>query len=405
MKLRRLSLITAAVTPLLFSHLAHGAAYQLYELGTPIVGTAGVGQAAVAEDASTVYFNPAGMTMLPSTQVMLGSELSLPYTNFSPNSSNTISGNNGGNAGVLSPALGGYFVYNASQNFKVGFGVTTPYAGALYYTNHWVGRYVVQQMELLTININPAIAYRAADWVSIGAGFSYEYASLYQTNALRLTSLLDGQAAVNLGNFAPGFNLGVLFTPQEATKIGIAYRTQIVHHLTGSVDFANISTTPTAQTRLVMPANFIASLSQDISDTFTLLGELGWANWSSMRNTVLTVDGYSAVTPLNWNDTFRIGFGGQFRALDPLILQAGLSYDSSPTTKSRRTPNLPMDRQIRLGAGIEYYMQPSVTLGLSYEYMNMGSAPIMETSSVGVLAGNYSRNYANFFQASLNVGM
>lgn len=404
MKLRRLSLLTAAV-PLLFSQFAHAAAFQLYELGTPIVGTAGVGQAAVADDASTVYFNPAGMTMLPATQIMLGTEVVLPYANFSPNSSNTITGNNGGNAGVLTPALSGFYVYNATRNFKIGFGVTSPYAGALNYTNHWVGRYIVQQMSLLTININPAIAYRINEWASVGAGFSYEYANLIQSVALRLTPAVDGQATVNLGNFAPGFNLGVLFTPYEATKIGVAYRSQIVHHLSGSVDFINISTTPTARTRMVMPANVIASISQDLSPAFTLLGELGWSGWSSMRNTMLTVDSFSGVTPLNWNDTYRIGMGGQYRAFDSLMLQAGLSYDSSPTSKSRRTPNLPMDRQIRVGAGVEYFMYTAVTVGLNYEYMNMGSAPINNTSSMGVISGNYPRNFANFFQASLNASV
>ncbi len=403
MKLRRLSLLLTASAPLLFSPIVQAAAFQLYELGTPIIGTAGVGQAAIANDASTVYFNPAGMTALPSTEIMLGSEIILPYANFSPNSSNTISGNNGSNAGVLSPSVGGYFVYNYAPKLKMGLGVTSPYAGELYYTNHWVGRYIVQQMALMTINVNPAIAYQINDWISLGAGASIEYASLYQTVALRLDPTLDGQASINTGSFAPGFNLGVFLTPYAGTQVGLAYRSQIVHHLKGAINFLNIGTTPTARTKMVMPANIIASLSQHVNEQFTVLGELGWANWSSMRNTVLTVDGYSAVTPQKWNDTYRIGLGGQYRVQPPLLLQAGVSYDSSPTTSSKRTPNLPMDRQIRVGAGLEYFMTKAITLGLSYEYMNMGSAPINNTSSMGTLSGDYSRNYANFFQASLNV--
>lgn len=403
MKRRRLSLFLAASAPLFMSQLAYAAAFQLYELGTPIVGTAGVGQAAVANDASTVYFNPAGMTDLPATEVMLGSEVILPYTNFSANSSNTIAGNNGGNAGQLAPIVSGYYVYNFSPKFKMGLGVTSPYAGALYYTNHWVGRYIVQQMSLLTINVNPAIAYKINDWLSLGAGASIEYASLYQTVALRLSPVVDGQASINTGNFAPGFNLAVFLTPYPTTKIGIAYRSQIVHHLTGNINFLNISTTPAVRTKMVMPANIIASISQHVNDQFTVLGELGWADWSSMRNTVLTVDGFSAVTSQNWSNTYRVGLGGQYHFQSPLLLQAGVSYDSSPTTSSKRTPNLPMDRQIRVGAGVEYNMSRAITLGLSYEYMNMGSAPIHNTSKIGTLSGSYSRNYTNFFQASLNV--
>ncbi len=400
MKLNRSSLLLAS---LFLSQLSYAAAFQLYELGTPIVATAGVGQAAVASDASTVYFNPAGMNALPATEIMLGSEIVLPYANFSANSINTILGNNGGNAGMLVPGVGGYFVYNYSPRLKMGFGVASPYAGALFYNNHWVGRYIVQQMALLTINVNPAIAYQVNEWLSLGAGVSLEYASLYQTVALPLTSTIDGQASISASDVSPGFNLGIFLTPRETTQLGVTYRSQIVHHLHGNVNFLNISNTPSVQTKLVMPANMIASISQKITPQFSLLGEIGWAHWSTMRNAVVTIDGFSAVTPENWHDTYRIGLAGQYHLPSPVLLQAGISFDSSPTSRSHRTPNLPMDRQIRLGAGLEYIATKATTLGLSYEYMNMGNAPITNSSRVGILSGSYSRNYSNFFQASLNV--
>src|SRR5689334_729948 len=69
-------------TSLLVSNYAFAAAFQFYELGTPIIGTAGVGQAALAEDASTAYFNPAGMAALQGTQFMVGSEVIVPYAHF-----------------------------------------------------------------------------------------------------------------------------------------------------------------------------------------------------------------------------------------------------------------------------------------------------------------------------------
>lgn len=400
MKLNRSSLLLVSLA---FSSLSHAAAFQLYELGTPIVATAGVGQAAVASDASTVYFNPAGMNALPTTEIMLGSEMVLPYANFSADSANTISGNNGGNGGMLLPSVGGYFVYNYSLRLKMGFGVASPYAGALYYNNHWVGRYIVQQMGLITINVNPALAYQVNDWLSLGAGISVEYANLYQTVALPLTSTVDGQASVDTGSVSPGFNLGVFLIPRDTTKLGITYRSQIVHHLSGNVNFLNISDTPSVTTKLVMPANMIASISQQINPQFTLLGEAGWAHWSTMRNAVVTVDGFSAVTPENWHDTYRLGLAGQYQLPSPVLLQAGMSFDSSPTSRSHRTPNLPMDRQIRIGAGLQYFATKDATLSLSYEYMNMGNAPITNSSNLGILSGDYSRNYTNFFQASLNV--
>ena len=280
--------------------------------------------------------------------------------------------------------------------------MTAPYGGALNYNDHWVGRYVVQQMLLYTLNLNPAMAYRVNQWLSLGAGVSVEYANLNQTVALPITALVDGQVTLKVSGYSPGFNLGILLTPTECTNIGLAYRSQIVHNLSGNIDFLNLTTRPSASVKMVMPSNVIASVSQRLNNKFMLLGELGWSNWSSMVDTIVQVAGYSAVTPQNWNDTYRVGVGGQYKFSDPFLIQAGASYDSSPTSSSKRLPDLPMDRQIRLGLGLEYAMTKAATLGLSYEYINFGNANINNTSANGVLAGSYSRNYANVFQLSLN---
>jgi len=405
MKGFRLSLFSLAVGSLLSSSLANAGAFQLYEVGAPVNGAAAVGQTTVS-DSSTSYFNPAAMTQVQSMQFMLGSQAMLQYSNFSPNSGTTYTGGNGGSAGGLAPAVGAFFVSSINPKLKAGVSLTMPYGGILNYDNFWVGRYNVQQMTLYTLNLNPSLAYQINDWASVGAGISVEYANLYQTVAIPISSAppVDGQGALKLDSTAPGFNLGALFTPRQGTKIGLAYRSQIIHNLHGSASFANITTTPGTSTRLVMPANVIASISQTITPQFALLGEVGWANWSSMRNSVIFIDGYTAVTPQNWSDTYRVGIAGQYKFTSDFLGQAGISYDSSPTSASKRLPDLPMDRQIRVGAGVEYAMVRNATLGISYEYINLGSASINNTSSLGVMSGNYSRNYANVVQASINIG-
>lgn len=398
----RLSLLTTLIGTFVLSNAVFAAAFQLYELGTPIVGTAAVGQAAVAEDASISYFNPAGMELLQRSQFMLGSQLLLPYTNFSKNSSTTISGNNGGNAAALTPGMNLYYVYSYSPRLKLGISFTSPYGGSLSYNDGWVGRYVVQDATFYTINLNPSIAYRFNDWAAVGVGASLEYMNLQETVALPIIKLIDGQAKISVANYAPGFNLGVMFTPYQSTKIGVAYRSQVNHHLHGNTTFLRINANPTTSTRMVMPQNAILSLAQDFNQ-FTLLGELGWSNWSSMHDTILTVANFSAVTPLNWNNTYRVGMGLQYRFDPCFLIQAGASYDSSPTSSSHRLPDLPMDRQIRVGAGVIYKIIQHVALGASYEYWNLGNANINNASSDGVLSGSYSRNYANTFQVSMNV--
>jgi long-chain fatty acid transport protein len=397
------ALLATSLGLLAYSQLSYSAAFQFYELATAANGTAAVGQAAIADNASIAYYNPAGMALLNSTQLLIGTQIALPYTNFSTNSANTIRGTNGANAGELAPGGDIFFVYNLSPKFKLGLSMTTPYAGALNYETHWVGRYFIQQMTFYTINLNPSVAYKINDWVSVGAGLSIEYANLFQSVAIPVTTLIDGQLTLKTDNFAPGGNVGIIFTPKPETTIGVAFRSQIVHNLSGRTTFNNLSITPSVTTNMVMPANVIGSLAQKVSKDFTVLGELGWSNWSSMKNTAVSIRSLSFSTPQNWKNTYRVGIGGRYQATPKVLWMLGTSYDSSPTTTSRRTPNLPMDRQIRAGTGVEYSTSNGVKVGFSYEYINFGNAAINNTASTGVLAGSYSRNYANIVQGSINV--
>jgi long-chain fatty acid transport protein len=401
----RLSLLATSISALLFSPASFAAAYQLYELGTPIIGTAGVGQAVVDDDASASYFNPAGMANLKSSQFMVGSQLLSPYVKFSPGSQTTISGDNGGNAGQLTPGLGMYYVYNLSQKLKLGLSLTQPYGGELDYADGWVGRYQVQTTQFYALDLNPALAYKINNKVSVGAGVTVEYVNLQETVALPFIPILDGQVNIKADNVAPGFNLGALFTPQKSTRVGITYRSRINHNLHGNLTFLRIAVSPSVATRLIMPQTVTASISQDVSRQFTLLGEVGWANWAQMKDASLTVAGFTANTPINWNNTYRLGVAGQFKCTQAIMLQAGGSFDSSPTSASLRLPSLPFDRQVRVGAGVVYNVNRAAKIGLSYEYLNFGRANINNTSSVGVLQGSYPRNYANTLQASINVDL
>lgn len=393
--------------PILSTFLAtpvFAAAFQLYELGTPVIGTAGVGQAAIAMDASTAYFNPAGMTQLSATQFLLGSEIIIPDVHFKKNNDNTTTGNNGGNASPLTPGVGMYFVYSATPSIKLGASLTSPYDGFLTYNDGWAGRYMVQNTQLLTMNLNPSAAYKINQWLSIGVGAAIEYAGLYQTVALPYQPNNDGQITVKVHDYSPGYNAGLLLTPYQQTKIGIAYRSRILHTMHGNLTFLRIPETPSVTTAITMPQNVIVSLAQVIGQRFTLLGEAGWSNWATMDKNVLNVDGVNATTILDWRNTYRLGLGGQYNLNSVIKLQAGASYDSSPTDSEKRTPNLPMDRQVRVGTGAIFMLNRFAQLAVSYEYINFGNAEINNGSAYGgVLAGSYAENYANVVQASINI--
>jgi long-subunit fatty acid transport protein len=154
---------------------------------------------------------------------------------------------------------------------------------------------------------------------------------------------------------------------------------------------------------MIMPQNIILSVDQKIYQQFDLLAELGWANWSTMKDAIVDIEGFTTTTELDWNDTYRVGVAGQYHVTPNLLLQTGVSYDSSPTSRNKRTPDLPMDRQIRAGIGVIYSIMRMIQIGFSYEYVNLGNADIYNRSSNGVLSGSYSKNYLNVLQASVSV--
>lgn len=127
--------VSILISSLILHQTIYAAAFQYYELGTPIIGTAAVGQAALSNGASTAYFNPAGMAALTKSQLMLGSEILIPYAKFDPNNETTFSGDNGGEAASLLPGMALYYVYSYSPQMKFGVSLTSPYGGMLNYND------------------------------------------------------------------------------------------------------------------------------------------------------------------------------------------------------------------------------------------------------------------------------
>jgi len=164
-----------------------GGAY-LYEFGTPDLGTAAAGRAAMAQDASTVMGNPAGMIRLDRSQLTMPLYTILPTIDFNRDSGTTTSGGNGfrsgtsipssGSASVPIPASSFFYVHSPSDTWKLGVGFGSGYGSGLNYGKEWVGRYTIEKAQAISASLNPGIAFRVNDWLSVGAGFSVTYALL-----------------------------------------------------------------------------------------------------------------------------------------------------------------------------------------------------------------------------------
>src|SRR5271157_5977949 len=180
--MKRAGFIKILCFMLLVSVLASGSAYAggiaLYEFGTPDVGLAAAGYAARAQDASTVFTNPAGMSRLDKSQVLIGAQALYGKMEFSPNSSTNVTGLDGGNAVGWAPGGSLFVVQKINQDWSIGFGALSYFGLSENYGDSWVGRYYVQKASLIGMTLTPAISYRVNDWLSLGVGLNAMRASI-----------------------------------------------------------------------------------------------------------------------------------------------------------------------------------------------------------------------------------
>ena len=165
-----------------------------YEFGTAEVGLASAGYGARAQDASTMFTNPAGMTRLAGTQVLAAGQVLWGNTKFSIGSgtSPALGGSDGGYAVGSDgwfPGGGGFVSYSVSPDLKLGFALTGNFGAPLNYDDDWVGRYYVQETTLLGISFVPSIAYKVTDKLSLGASVTAMYGMYTESGGHQTTSI------------------------------------------------------------------------------------------------------------------------------------------------------------------------------------------------------------------------
>ena len=397
--------LSASFIFLVSNNQGYASGFQIYEMATPSTATADVGQAAYANDASTAFLNPAGMTNLDDSQLLVGAQLFFPTVTFRSNLNNTISGGNGEKNDILTPGGGVYYVgkLNAiSEKLRIGVSLASPYGGIVDYGDAWAGRYLVQKAEVLTLNINPAISYQLNELFAFGAGVAAQYLSLHESIALPLPTFLDGQISLKVADLSPGFNLGVLITPFAHTRIGVAYRSQINHKLAGNTYFNKLTAIPNTSTQINTPNSVIGSIYQDLDEQVSLVGEVGWTNWQKFVNTVVQISGFTSTVPRNWNNAFRFGVGGKMKVTPKIALMSGVSYDGSPIRLANRLPDFPLDRQVRIGVGSLYTSNAMTQFGFQYEFVDYGNARMHQATKPGMYAGALQKNYGQFISFTVN---
>jgi len=390
-----------------------------YESGQTDIGTATAGRAALANDASTAFGNPAGMTRLGS-QIQVGLQPTLYSATFDVGPATNVAGTDGGDAGGFLPLAGLYGVYSIDDDLKLGAALNSYAGGDLNYEDDWVGRYYATESALLTFNFNPVIAYRVLPWLSLGAGFSVQWAKMTSEIAINnvAESLADGRMEFSDTNFGFGGNFGALFEIDPRSRVGLSYRSQVGQDFDDVPTFGQLGPGLDALLRrsgvlgaslgldVTIPQEVMLSAYHELSDDVALMANFNWQDWSQFGDLSVSLDTEPArarAVDANFDDTYQAAVGAHVRLAEPTLLQVGFAYDTSPVDEGNRSVALPVDRQLRFALGVQYEVNQDYSIGAAYEFVSLGGADVDQSASAlkGTVQGDYDQNSLNVFNLTV----
>lgn len=370
---------------------AHSAGFAIIEHNASGLGNAYAGQAASAQDASTIFFNPAGMTLLPDRQVVAAGHLIAPNARFSGTVAPAIGGGNGGNAGSLVFVPNGYFAFRLTPDVHLGIGMTAPFGLKTDYDKTWAGRIHAIESELKTININPAIAWKLNDSLSLGAGVSIQYIEATLTSATG-AGLPPPVGTIHGDDFGWGFNVGALWQVDPSTRIGLHYRSEIEHKLEGDFRVNGTVVASPVFAGVTLPDTVALSAFHVLNDRWDILADVTWTGWRNFdRLAIVNAAGNNVVPPVpeNWRDSTRYSVGANYRLNETLILRGGVAYDETPVSTAFRTARIPDQDRTWLAFGAQYRLSPKSLIDVGYTHIFVKNARIDEVRGGVTLSGQY----------------
>jgi len=417
------------------SSASFASGFALIEQSVSGLGNAFAGGAASAEDATTVFYNPAGMSRIQDTEALAAFHVIVPSAKFTNQNSThattlPLTGNDGGDGADAAIVPNLYIVKPISDKATFGLGINSPFGLVTEYNETWVGRYHALKSDLMSININPSMSWKITDKLSIGAGLSAMYidanlsqmvdfgliAYSFSSGALGVPQAQDGKADLNADDWAYGYNIGALYEFDQNTRVGFAYRSKVHAKLEGSADFTiptSVSTLPAgvgagisaafADTgvtgKITLPATASLSIYSKVTDNLALMADVTWTEWSSFQELVFDFANPLAtdsVTPEKWDDTWRYSAGVSYDYNDSLVLRGGLAFDETPMKDNYRTPRIPGNDRFWISGGAGYKYSDNLTVDFAYAHLFVKDATInlvsAENTAKGYLTGSFENS-------------
>ena len=403
-----LSILTAMSV---YSGVSMASGFAIIEQSVSGLGRSFAGGAAVANDASTIFFNPAGMTYLKTPELDLGTTYISPKANFNDNGSVTagsqpLTGGDGGDATNDAFVPNIYYTHPLNDKVTVGLGINAPFGLVTDYNNTWKGRYHAVTSDLRTVNINPSLAFKATDKLSLGFGVDLQRISLVLSQMADLgarlapaySQLADGTAKITAQDWSWGYNLGMTYQATPATRLGLAYRSKISHTLEGRGRLTDASGVLQAKDNvygsITLPETLSLAINHEINSQWTVMADATWTRWSRFQQLTIKSDNpsspFATTKDEKWRNTMRYGLGVSYAYNNKWTFRSGVAYDETPVDSAHRTARIPDNSRKWVSIGASYRASKNLIWDAGYAHLFASDAQINEKDSHGyLLKGSY----------------
>jgi long-chain fatty acid transport protein len=395
--------------------------WKLQVQGAKQLGSSYAGRSVFAEDASAVWFNPAGLPELGRGWTVTAGAPVVTYQLLFRDAGSTsllgqpLRGSATPDGGTTAPVPHIYLAKGLSDRWRFGFGFNAPYGLGTNYGEDWIGRYHATETRLSVFNLNPSVGVRLSDSVAVGFGLDIQRSIATLANMIDFGSIgaavglpltpqgFDGRVELKGYDWAAGWNAGVLYKSGRE-RLGASFRSRIDHTLRGKADFTvpaeaaaltqggQLFADGQAQVVLPMPAELSVSGSHQLTEAWTLLGDVTWTDWSVFEKLRLDFDNPAqpaVVQDASWDDSVRVAVGTRAGLGHRWIVRTGAAYETTPVPDATRTPRLPERHHTWLSGSASYVTGGRWSFDIHVSHLLTPDAPIRLTDpAAGVLAGS-----------------
>lgn len=367
-------------------------AFSLNEQNAKDLGTAYAGAVSSAEDASTGWYNAAGLVRLGQEQIAISGV----YVNSQTTQSGTAVTNTGASMGSGSakgkdqsviPAL--HYAKRIDDCWVFALNIASPFGLKNNFKVNDFNRYMGTRAEIRTVDIGPSLAYGFNNGFSIGAGVDALYTQAkIDARVGSGNPATDGFLENTASNWGVGYHAGVLYEFNDCnTRVGAHYRSKVKIKARGNTAAVGLpAPSPTAvHADITLPESAVLSAYHAFDDQWAIMADVQWTHWERFKELRFRFDnGSQLVTTENFKDSMRYALGVSYQLCEPWKFKVGTAFDRTPTRDSNRTTAIPDQNRTWAAIGAQYRVTSALTLDFGYAHLFFKKANINQSAPTAI---------------------